>query len=52
MIKKLSDLIYTFLDNIQRFKEIVDKYSEMFIDLENDVNPQYDADEADNKKKI
>ena len=37
---------------ILRFKEIVDKYSEMFIDLENDVNPHYDAEEAANKEKI
>lgn len=36
---------------IQRFKEIVDKYSEKFIDLGNDVNPHYDAEEAVNKEK-
>lgn len=36
---------------IQRYKEIVDKYSEKFIDLGNDVNPHYDVEEASNKEK-
>lgn len=36
---------------IQRYKEIVDKFSEKFIDLGNDVNPHYDAEEAANKER-
>jgi len=40
-----------WIDNIQRYKDIVDKYSEKFIDLGNDVNPNYDAEEAGNKER-
>lgn len=36
---------------IQRYKEIVDKYSEKFIDLGNDINPHYDAEDSANKER-
>ena len=43
-------LIY-LLDNNQRYKELVDKYSKNFIDLSNDNNPNVEPEDILNKEK-
>jgi hypothetical protein len=39
------------LEIIQRYKDVVDKYSKNFIDLNNDNNPHYEIEDSITKEK-